>query len=123
MTTVPIARVIVHAAVIAAMLYLSRFGARALHAHALVALLDYLSTGWFIIFALTASSAMHNQKTLVLAITILVPMGAAPFANMEAFAHVIVPIGAGVLLGSALRPAFAEWTDHERSSTESLHKS
>ena len=78
--------------------------------------------GWFIILGLVASSAMHNQKALVLTISILVPLGAAPFHDMDSFAHTIVPIGAGILLGTALRPAVREWTDHDRTSAQPLHR-
>ena len=118
----PLVRVLLHAVIIVAGLHLLRFIAQGVHAPALLALLNYLAAGWFIVLALVASSAMHNQKALVITIALLVPLGAAPFRDMDAFAHTIVPIGAGILLGTALRPAVREWTDHDRSSTEPIHR-
>jgi len=119
---VPLLRVLLHAVIIMAGLHLLRFTAQAVHAPVLLALLNYLAAGWFIILGLVASSAMHNQKALVLTISILVPLGAAPFHDMDSFAHTIVPIGAGILLGTALRPAVREWTDHDRTSSQPLHR-
>jgi hypothetical protein len=112
----PILRVLLHAVIIMAALHLLRFCAQGVHAPLLLSLLDYLAAGWFVIMSLVASAAMHNQKSLVLATTILVPLGAAPFHDIDAFAHTIVPIGVGILLGAALRPAVREWTHHDSAS-------
>ena len=113
----PLLRVLTHAVIIIACAYLLRFFAQAVHATALINVLNFLSAGWYITLALVTSAAMHNQKSLVLAICILVPLGSAPFASIDDFAHTIVPIGVGILLGTALRPAIREWS-HDRTAAK-----
>ncbi|HEX8171004.1 MAG TPA: hypothetical protein VF824_10735 [Thermoanaerobaculia bacterium] len=113
----PLLRVLTHAVIIIACAYLLRFFAQAARASALVSVLNFLSAGWYIILALVTSAAMHNQKSVVIAICTLVSLGSAPFASMDDFAHTIVPIGVGILLGTALRPAIREWS-HDRAATQ-----
>jgi accessory gene regulator protein AgrB len=118
----PVLRVLLHAVIILAGLHLLRFIAQGVHASLLLSLLTYLSAGWFVVLSLITSAAMHNQKSLVIAVIILVPLGAWPYTNIDAFARTIVPIGVGILLGTALRPAVREWTTHDRSTTQSVHR-
>jgi len=119
---VALARVIVRTVAIAAGLHLLRFFAEEVHAPALLTLLNFVSSGWFLVLALTASCAMEDQRALVLAICFLIPLGAAPFQNLDAFARSIVPIGLGILLGTGLRSAAREWSNRDRPPAQPIHR-
>ena|SRR5579872_1834708 len=115
------ARIIFHAVIILAAAHLLRAAAHGLHAGVLIAALDYVGKGWFTILSLVTSAVMHDQRSMVLATILLVPLAGFPFANIEQFAHAVVPIGAGIALGTALRSATKEWT-RDRATTEPVQR-
>lgn len=118
----PVLRILLHAVIMIAGLHLLRLIAQGVHAPLLFELLNYLAAGWFVTIALVASATMHNQRSLVIAITVLAPLGAAPFHDIDAFARTIVPIGVGILLGTLLRPAVREWSTHDSASPKPIHR-
>jgi hypothetical protein len=64
--------------------------------------LALVSAGVFIPFSLSVSAGLHNQRMLIVVVLVLTLLIAWPFHTDNA-ARLIIPIPAGLLVGTALR--------------------
>lgn len=70
-------------------------------------LLRYLAFGSYVPFALATAAAINGQRGIVVAVVLISILAIIP-CSIDTLAHAVVPIGAGILAGEALRIALHE---------------
>ena len=73
-------------------------------------ILAALSWGSYVPLALATAAAITDQKGLVIALVIITILIVIP-TTLQAFVRAVLPIGAGIALGTGLRAAIKEGTD------------
>lgn len=71
------------------------------------AILAMLSFGAYLPVSLATAAAMTNVKGVAIGVLLITMITVIP-CSMTVFAHAIVPVGAGILLGTALQHAINE---------------
>jgi zinc transporter ZupT len=98
-------RTLVHALVILLSVNVLAVVAAAAHADGITLVLSLLGAAHYLLFAGTAAAALNRQRALVLVLVVLAVMLTWPLAP-ERIVHVLLPVAAGVLLGSGLQQLF-----------------
>ncbi|MBV8518829.1 MAG: hypothetical protein JO197_15645 [Acidobacteria bacterium] len=98
-------RTLVHALVILLCVNVLAAVAAAAHAEGITLVLSLLDAAYYLLFASASAAALNRQRALVLVLVALAVMLTWPLAPQR-IVHVLLPIAAGVLLGSGLQQLF-----------------
>ena len=98
-------RTLVHALVILLCVNVLAVVAAAAHAEGITLVLSLLDAAYYLLFASASAAALNRQRALVLVLVVLAVILTWPLAPQR-IVHVLLPIAAGVLLGSGLQQLF-----------------
>lgn len=98
-------RTLVHALVILLCVSILAVLAQAAHLEGVTLVLALVDAAHYLLFAFAAAAALNRQRALVLVVLVLAVMLTWPPATARVV-HVLLPVAAGVLLGSGLQQLF-----------------